>query len=144
MSQSGIFDVKLRELEWQYSQMLDCLRLCRAESHGEIRQALETVREAYLEHEHRLQNSVNRSRSPAVAALSKAQLGYSCQVRQILQDDLPRCLHGENSTPAQDGLEAAGLYGEFAIDFAVQSMRYALLAILSAMDAQLNYEEEAR
>lgn len=142
MSQSRMFDAKFRELERQYDQMIDHLRLYQAEDHSEIRQALESVRREYLENERLLQKSVDESRSPAVAALSEAQLSYNRRVRQILQDELPRCLHEENSVPAADQVEASGLYGEFAIDFAIQAMRYALLAALSAMDTQMNYEEE--
>lgn len=38
-------------------------------------------------------------------------------------------------------MEAAALYTEYAIDFAVQSMRYALVAALKAIDLQMSAEE---
>ena len=38
--------------------------------------------------------------------------------------------------------EAAALYAEYAMDFATQAARYALLSALSAMDLQMKYEEE--
>ena len=41
----------------------------------------------------------------------------------------------------EDQAEAASLYGEYAIDFAAQAMRHALLAALSAIDLQMNCEE---
>ena len=36
------------------------------------------------------------------------------------------------------------LYGEYAIDFAAQAMRHALLAALSAIDLQMSCEEAAQ
>ena len=39
-------------------------------------------------------------------------------------------------------MEAAALYAEYAVDFAVQAMQYALIAALSAIDLQENTEEE--
>lgn len=140
MRQSGIFDAKLQELQLQYCRMIECLRPYQADGRGGIRRAMKAIWEEYLESEQRLEQSVNGSRSPVAAALSEAQLYYSRSVRQILQENFAQCFG--NGSPVEGRLEAVGLYGEYAIDFAVQSVRYALLIALSAIDAQLNDEEE--
>ena len=82
------------------------------------------------------------SRSPAVAALANAQLEYVRTVRKILEQELPDYLRSEASNASENKAEAAALYGEYAIDFAVQSTRYALIAVLKAMDLQMSVEEQ--
>ena len=81
------------------------------------------------------------SRSPAVAALSDAQLSYFQKAKELLETELPEYLSSEAGTPAESCMEAAALYTEYAIDFAVQSMRYALVAALKAIDLQMSAEE---
>lgn len=144
MSQDGIFAIKLGELECQYERTLNCLHLYQSEDHAKIRKELDQVFGEYRNAERRLQKEVHTSRSPAVAALSRAQLDYDRRVRQILQEELPGYLHGGGSSPSADLVEAVSLYGEYAIDFAAQAMRYALLAVLSAIDAQMNLDEHRR
>ena len=50
-------------------------------------------------------------------------------------------MRGDSSFSA-DQVEAISLYGEYAIDFAAQAMRYAHLVVLSAIDAQISLEEQ--
>lgn len=73
-----------------------------------------------------------------------AQLDYDQKVRHILHDELPGYLHEEGNDRIADQAEAASLYGEYAIDFAAQAMRHALLAALSAIDLQMSCEEAAQ
>ena len=120
----GVFTGKLCELERQYGDAVDRLRL--------YQQA---------ERELQMRESVRESRSPAVAALSQAQLTYELEVQRILRDELPAYLHGENTCRDADRAEAASLYGEYAIDFAAQAVRHALLAALSAIDLQMSCDE---
>lgn len=47
----------------------------------------------------------------------------------------------ENTCRDADRAEAASLYGEYAIDFAAQAVRHALLAALSAIDLQMSCDE---
>ena len=46
------------------------------------------------------------------------------------------------SGPQEERAEAAALFAEYAIDFAAQGVRSALLAALAAMDQQMNCEEQ--
>ena len=142
MSQEGAFAIKLNQLEHQCGQTLTRLRLYQERDHQKIREELKQVLGAYQENEHLLQKAVNTGRSPAVAALSEAQLSYDRRVRRILQDELPGCLHGGDGSFSADQVEAISLYGEYAIDFAAQAMRYAHLVVLSAIDAQISLDEQ--
>lgn len=144
MSQEGIFAIKLGELECRYKQTLSSLRLYQTDDHTKIKKELEKVFEEYCDAERMLQKGVNSSRSPAVAAFSGAQLEYDRRIRRILQEDLPGYLHGDSGGLSSNQVEALSLYGEYAIDFAVQAMRYALLAALSAIDAQMNLDEQRK
>ena len=42
---------------------------------------------------------------------------------------------------AEDRAEAVSLYAEFAIDYALQTIQYALISALSAMEMQLDADE---
>lgn len=141
-TQNGIFDSKLRELEAQYRQMVERLRLYEQQDHAEICRELENIRQECGKSRLQMQEDVAGSRSPAVAALAAAQLEYARKVDHILRNELPEYLHADGCTRAEDQAEAASLYGEYAIDFAGQAMRYALLAALSAMDLQMRCEEQ--
>ena len=90
-----------------------------------------------------LERSAAGCRSPAVAELASAQRDYSKRMETILREKLPQLMHGEES-PQQEQAEAASLYAEYAIDFAVQAMRSALLAALTAIDLQMNCEEQGK
>ena len=141
----GMFAVKLYELERQYGRMQSRLRLCQQDDHQKIRQELQRVMEEYQEDELLLLNNVENSRSPAVAALAGAQLDYSRRAEEILEQELPEYLQDEDGSAPEEGAkhqaEAAALYAEYAIDFAVQSMRYALMTALKARDMQMDSEE---
>lgn len=141
----GMFAVKLYELERQYGRMQSRLRLCQQDDHQKIRQELQRVMEEYQEDELLLLNNVENSRSPAVAALAGAQLDYSRRAEEILEQELPEYIQDEDGSAPEEGAkhqaEAAALYAEYAIDFAVQSMRYALMTALKAMDMQMDSEE---
>ncbi|MBS5725355.1 MAG: hypothetical protein KHW59_06200 [Clostridiales bacterium] len=138
----GMFAIKLYEMEQQYGRIQSRLRLCQQEDHPKIRQELQKAIDEYKETEFLLQKNIEGCRSQAVAALARAQLEYYRTVRTISERELPDYLHSEAGTLSEDKAEAAALYGEYAIDFAIQSARYALIAALKAMDLQMNAEEQ--
>ena len=138
----GMFAIKLYELEQQYGRMQSRLRLCQQEDRPKIRQELQKAMDEYKENELLLQKNVEGSRSPAVGALADAQLKYSQAVRKILEQELLDYLHSETGTVSDEKNEAVALYAEYAIDFATQSARYALIAALKAMDLQMIAEEQ--
>ena len=131
----GVFTGKLCELERQYGDAVDRLRLYQQADHEQVRRELQALWQDCRERELQMRESVRESRSPAVAALSQAQLTSELEVQRILRDELPAYLHGENTCRDADRAEAASLYGEYAIDFAAQAVRHALLAELTDRDA---------
>ena len=137
----GVFTGKLCELERQYGDAVDRLRLYQQADHEQVRRELQALWQDCRERELQMRESVRESRSPAVAALSQAQLAYELEMQRILRDELPAYLHGENTCRDADRAEAASLYGEYAIDFAAQAVRHALLAALSAIDLQMSCDE---
>lgn len=139
----GIFAIKLYELEQQYGQMQSRLRLCQQQAHEKIRQELQQIMDDYQQTAFLLQKSVEASRSPAIAALSEAQLTYCQKTQELMKREMPAYLHSESSTTTEDNAKAMMLYAEYAIDFATQAMRYALLAALKAIDLQMTLMEQS-
>ena len=138
----GMFAIKLYELEQQYGLMQSRLRLCQQEDHPKIRQELQKSMDEFQENELLLQKNVEGSRSPAVAVLADAQLKYAQTVKKILEQELPDYLRSEAGTISDANAEVLALYAEYAIDFASQSARYALIAALKAMDLQMTADEQ--
>lgn len=140
----GIFSIKLYELEQQYAEMLSRLQICQQEDHQKLLTELQRVKDEYRSKELSLQTNIKNSRSKAVSALSDAQLHYLHEARDILQKQLPGYLHSEDTSRIEDQAEAAALYAEYAVDFAVQSARYALIAAMTAIDLQMTLEEQEK
>lgn len=140
--EQGMFAAKLRELEEQYGRLENRLRLCQRGDRTKIHQEMLRAADEYRETESSLQENAEESRSPAVAALAGVQLEYLQKIREILEQKLPEYLGAGSQLEGRT--EAAALYGEYAIDFAVQSIRYALLAALEAMDLQMSLEEQEK
>lgn len=141
-SNEEIFSGKLRELERQRVRTAERLRRCQLADHRQVRQELEQLRQEELEDERLLRESAGACRSPAVAALSQAQLDYLRRVRAILRKELPGYLHSDGTGALEDQAEAACLYGEYAMDAAARAMRHALLAALRAMDLRMSCREQ--
>ena len=139
----GMFAVKLSELERQYGRLQSRLELCQGADHKKIRHLLADVLEEVRENALLLERSAESCRSPAVAELAAAQRDYTRRVEELLQEKLPRLMCGEED-PQEERAEAAALFAEYAIDFAVQSAQGALAAALTAMDLQMNCEEQRK
>lgn len=138
----GIFAVKLCELEREYGRLQSRIHLLQAKEPTQVQEELEGLLDEYRERKYLLDERVQASRSPAVAALAQAQLEFAAHAEQILTDDLPNEMRGRNQSDAEDRAEAMSLYAEYAIDFATQAMRYALIASLSAIVLQQKAEHK--
>lgn len=139
---NGILAIKLYELEKSYGLMQSRLRMCQEAEPDKLRRELQELRDEYEEKNYLLEQNAQNSRSPAVAALSKRQVEFFKNAENIMKNDIPKYLHSETSDDAETGAEAYALYAEYAIDFAVQSMRYALIAAMKAIDAQNELSKE--
>ena len=132
----GIFAVKLCELEREYGRLQSRIHLLQAKEPTQVQEELERLLDEYRERKYLLDERVQASRSPVVAALAQAQLEFAAHAEQILTDDLPNEMRGRNQSDAEDRAEAMSLYAEYAIDFAVQAVSQAMLAALSALVLQ--------
>lgn len=139
---NGILSIKLYELEKAYGQMQSRLRLCQEAEPDKLQRELQELKDEYEEKNYLLEQNAENSRSPAVAALSKRQVEFFKNAENIMKDDIPKFLRSETSDDTETDAEAYALYAEYAIDFAVQSMRYALIAAMKAIDAQNELDKE--
>ena len=139
--QKGIFAYKLCELEKEYGCLQSHIHLFQEKDVGRIQQELDRLQDEYRERRLLLNERVQSSRSPAVAALAQAQLEFGQRAEQILKEELPNEMRGRNQSSAVDQAEALTLYAEYAIDFSTQAMRYALMTALSAMLLQRKAEQ---
>ena len=132
-----IFAVKLYEMEKQYGRLQSRLRICGRENRKKLQAELEHAKEEYEENSLLLKQSIQGSRSPAVAELAEVQWEYMHKVEDLLKEKLEQFFHCEASSKEEDQAEA-----EYAMDFATQAMQYALIVALTAMDLQRNAEEK--
>ena len=137
------FASKLNELDAEYTQMISKLKLCFKGTHEEITQAKNDLWEACQEQEAQLEETITCGRSNAVTELATLQLHYFKEIRKDLEERIPRHLDAESRTTDTSRAEAMALFAEFAIDNAIQGMRYALHASLSAVELQIKAEEPA-
>ena len=131
-----VFAVKLYELEQQYGKLQSHLQLLDRVLREQIAEERKKAEMEYRESDLLLQERVKASRLEAVAELAKAQVEYRNKVESLLKKQL------RGDTEEEDRAETAALYAEYAIDFATQSMQYALIAALSAMERQMKLEEK--
>lgn len=130
--EDGIFAVKLCELERQFGRLQSRIQLCRHADREKLNREIEQLQEEYAENALLLQKSIEACRDHPAASLAGAQL--SCM------QEGDRALRRKSFGVSEDAAETAALYAEYDMDFAVQAMRHALLAALTAMELQLDGE----
>ncbi len=130
-----IFAIKLYELEQQFGKLQSQLYICQQQDHSKIKQQLQNITDEYLENELLLKKSAAGSRSSTVTLLAEAQEEYLRKTRTILNQQLAK------QKTLEEQAEIAALYAEYAIDFAIHSMKNALIAALKAIDIQMEIEE---
>lgn len=137
----NLFTSKLNELDAEYTQMLSRLKLCYKGTMEEICDAKEELLRDCKAQESGLEEAISSSKSQAMLELSKLQLQYFQESRIAVTEKLPQYLNAMNFPTDRSRAEAMALHAEFAIDNAVQSMRYALHAALSAVELQLEADQ---
>lgn len=138
----GILSIKLYELEKSYGLMQSRLRLCQETDPEKLIHELQELKDEYEEKNYLLEQNAENSRSPAVAALSKEQVNFFKNAENIVKNKLPEYLRSEAPDDGEASAEAYSLYAEYAIDFAVQAMRYALISAIEAIEAQTKFDKE--
>lgn len=131
------FHSKLRELDKQYLLMRTRISLAQSKRADRLSEEIDRLKDEIAENDVMLKESIACSRSPAIARLSDAHLDY-CLRMEELSKDLPQYM-GETD---EEKAEAAALYAEYAMDFATQADRFALLAAMEAIYIQNDKTEE--
>ena len=137
-----IFAVKLYEMEKQYGRLQSRLRICGRENREKLQAELEHAKEEYEENSLLLKQSIQGSRSPAVAELAQVQWEYMHKVEDLLKEKAEPFFHCEATSKEEDQAEAASLYAEYAMDFATQAMQYALIVALTRKKRRRNKPHE--
>jgi len=137
----GIFAVKLYELEQQFGRLQSRLHICQQEQRGKIQEELARIGDECKEAGLTLKAQVENGHSPAVEALSAAQIRYYNEIKTIMDDKISQFMRTEKGDAAEEKAEAMTLYAEYAIDFAVLSMKHALFSAMYALDMQLALEQ---
>jgi len=132
----GIFTIKLCELERQFGLLQSRIQLCQHMDRDQLCRQLEQVRTEYEENALLLQKSIEACHSKPAASLAKAQLECAQACDQAL------CRKSLGTFPER--AETAALYAEYDMDFAVQAMRHALMAAITAMQLQLDEETQQK
>lgn len=138
--QTGIFAVKICELEKQYGKMQNRIRLCQNGDKNKIEKEIQKVKEEKEENSDLLKQRIRNSRLPAVADLDEAQLKYEESIQKIFGERMQESMPGDNDFHEKRA-ESKILYAEYSIDFAIQAMNDALYAALDAVHEELVYEE---
>ncbi len=136
-----IFTAKLSEMEQQYGNIQNRIRICQQKDPAGIQEELQKAWDEYQENLLTLEKEIKESRSPAVAELTQTQWEYGKKMEHLLESgQLEKYLHTDTNCPDEDQAEAAALYAEYAMDYAVQSLQYALISALSAINLQIHTE----
>ena len=131
----GIFAAKLYELECQYEQFQGRMKVCQNEDHRRILEEMRQMRNECDKQGYILEQRMEGCRSRAVYKLE-----YMNRTKEFI-DSIADDIGGDGTTVEKEA-EAKTLYAEYSIDFAVQAMNHALLAALTAIDAQMKCEEQ--
>lgn len=135
--QHGMFTAKLQELEQEYSRLQSRIQLLQGDRREQIRMEREQLESECRKRALLLDETVRSCRCPAMARLAQLQRDYAQQTQALLQTGVIKRSPDDPLIRYQDDAEMMALYTEFAIDFATQSMRYALMAALRAAELQI-------
>ena len=139
MGNSEYFRVKLDELEDRYLLMKKELLLNKNTSHESVRQKMKQMSE-FSEHElKKMEETIARSNSKAIAAISSLQKEYNEKMNELVQYHLDQWMIGKDELELK--MEEVMLCAEYAIDYMIQTMNHTTLAVLRAVDVQMTDEE---
>lgn len=135
-SEHGIFSVKLLELKQECDRLQSRIQFLEQADENQLHTERMKLKDECRAQDLKLEQTVETCRSPAVALLAGMQWDYGQQVERILQDGPREELWGHGRDSEEDRAESVTLYAEYAIDFAIQAVRHALVAVLTALELQ--------
>ena len=137
----GAFFPKLQELAQDYEKIQDFLNLNPPLDRNTLQSELQRLTKSCEDLNASMNDYICSGRSPAVSALTEIQKNYYLSVKNMAEKQLPLYIRSACNSPQEALEEARALYAEYAIDFARQSINYALLSVLAAMDPQIICKE---
>ena len=106
-----IFTAKLSEMEQQYGNIQNRIRICQQKDPAGIQEELQKAWDEYQENLLTLEKEIKESRSPAVAELTQTQWEYGKKMEHLLESgQLEKYLHTDTNCSDKDQAEAAALY----------------------------------
>ena len=133
---NGLFAVKLHELEQEYGRLLTRVRMFQEKSPEQFQRERERLQDDYQGQEILLDETARACRCRTMAELAALQRDYSRRAEALLHSCLTEEQRDCGCADISGRAETAALYAEYAIDFATQAMRYALIAALDAIALQ--------
>ena len=135
------FQSKLRELDQEYRRMEKWIQICHVGTKKEVKAVKETLLQEFREDERQMEDMVDSGRSQVVSKLAAAQLEHY-RSNAIALEHAAEYFKQIGKEEEADRAESMALYAEFAMDHAVHAVRYALLAVCSAVEMQMQIEED--
>ncbi|MFB0918512.1 MAG: hypothetical protein QMB63_05530 [Clostridiaceae bacterium] len=126
----GMFEAKLVELEEHYEKLYTRIEISQNMDKKMIDNAMSSIVDEISENEAMLESRIKESRSKSVSELSQIQMEYINKTFSIYKRD------------KDQSEDTAALYAEYAIDFATEAMRHALLASLYAISLDKEKENQ--
>lgn len=139
--QQSFLTVKLCQLEQQQGKLQAGIRITQKENLEKIKRKIDEIEEECKEEDILLEQSSGNVRSKAVSALIDAQLEYDKKIKEITEQILPESIHKKGEY-REEKAEAALLYAEFSIDFAMRASKNALYAALNAIALEKDGEKD--
>ena len=139
--QQSFLTVKLCQLEQQQGKLQAGIRITQKENLEKIKRKIDEIEEECKEEDILLEQSSGNVRSKAVSALIDAQLEYDKKIKEITKQILPESIHKKGEY-REEKAEAALLYAEFSIDFAMRASKNALYAALNAIALEKDGEKD--
>ena len=134
-AEQGYFTIKLQEMNREYLKLQNQLQACCSTNHETIADAMQTLVERGNKDEQRLQQMIDNGHSTLAKSLAKTQLEYKHSVDLHLQNMM------QSSSSLATRVDTVALCAEYALDFAMLSMKQALYTVLTAIDLQMKIDE---
>lgn len=139
MAQQELFAAKLTELAAANAALEARIAVCQTADHDAIRRERDALEKEWAATTETLRVRAKTIRFLTAQQLSQVQLEYINKTKKILEDALRQSWDYIADNSECDEL---ALYAEYAIDFASLAARYALLAAVSAIDAEMEETEK--
>lgn len=137
------FSSKIEEFNNCYEMIHKDLAENKIYNHETIKNKIEILLKLLKEEEEKMQKVIRYSSCDALVQMSCIQKEYELKMKDILENKLASYMHFKKEDPLGE-MEESALYAEYAIDYAIHSLRLAKLSIFLAMEKELLYRENQK